>query len=35
MKHIDELTRQDIVSAGGRPASGMMNINGRKLYVEI
>lgn len=34
MKHIDELTRQDIVSAGGRPASGMMNINGRKLYVE-
>lgn len=34
MKHIAALTRQGIVSAEGRPTSGMMDINGRKLYVE-
>lgn len=34
MKAIPLLTREDIIQAEGRPTFGMVDVNGRKLYVE-
>lgn len=34
MKTISALTREDIVRAGGKPTQGLMDVQGRRLYVE-
>lgn len=34
MKPIPVITKEDIILAGGKPSQGLIDINGRKLYIE-